>query len=192
MKSQYEDEEEEKVNNMDYMTYVKYMLDKYRSYTELIHDNDITPSSVNSALANYSKVQLCLIAELKRKNAMLHYATQEYNNWYSNKYSETRKKLTSEIESKSVKLGQKEIEYEMRVLFSEEMQKLEDKVFFAEEGVSYLTKILTAWDNFSKMLTSLSNNMRTEMITLNIGDRMVKDTNIKKIRQLDREEVIDE
>lgn len=191
MKSQYE-EEEEKINNMDYLTYIKYMLDKYRSYTELIHDNDITPSSVNNALANYSKVQLCLIAELKRKNAMFHYASQEYNNWYSNKYSETRKKLASEIESKSIKLGQKEIEYEMRVLYGEEMQKLEDKVFFAEDGVSYLTKILTAWDNFSKMLISLSNNMRTEMITLNIGDKMVKDTNITKIRQLDREEVIDE
>lgn len=171
---------------MDYIKYIEDVLDKYKKYTLLVHQNEILPSAINEAMAKYSYVQMGLIAEYNRKKNELYEVKKEYDYFYSEKYSEVRKKMMNELETKSAKIGQKEIEYEMKVIYKKEMQLLEDKVYYAEEEVAYLNRLLGSWDNFAKMLLGLSNNMRSEMYTLHLQDQVGDTTN--KVRR-GREEV---
>jgi len=167
---------------MDYISYVEEVLEKYRKYTKLITNDEITPSVINEALGNYTYVQMGLIAEYNRKKYMLYEAKKKYDYWYSGKFSVERKKMISEFQNKTIKIAQKEIEHELKTHNEDEMKSLEDSVYMAEEEVSYLSRLLGAWDNFSKILISLSNNMRSEMISLSLSDRVNKPTN--KVRRV--------
>ena len=167
------------IASIDYVTeYVKYVttqLNNFRKASKLIENDQVTPLTVNRALALYSEVNDSLIGEYERLNAELHkleYGVGGYEEWWDDAFSKTRKIMIAEFESKSVKISVKEFESETRVNYRTEYREWQEKLFSTKSKLEFIKRKIEAWKKVDNILINLSYNMRAEMKTLSLDNRM--------------------
>ncbi len=161
-------------NLTEYVQFIVQEVDKYKKATVLVDQDadEVTPKTINTALSNYGTINLMLIAEYNRKKAELRQVEMDYEEWYDKKFSAIRQEMTSKVESKSIKISVKEIETEVRVQNTQEYKEWQAKIFKAEQQVSFFRRMLEMWKKMDSILINISYNMRSEMKSLSLDDRM--------------------
>lgn len=161
-------------NLTEYVQFVVEEVDKYKKATVLVDQDadEVTPRTINTALSNYGTINLMLIAEYNRKKAELRQVEMDYEEWYDDKFSKVRQQMMSEFEGKTVKIAVKEFETEVRVRNKTEYKEWQAKIFKAEQQVSFFRRMLDMWKKMDGVLLNISYNMRSEMKSLSLDDRM--------------------
>lgn len=165
----------------DYLRYVSDTISKYRDNYKLINNNEINPIDINKCLANYMEVLYILTSEYQRVKAELLDTQNEFDKWYDEKFVKLRISMENEND-KNTKHSLKEIETQLRYSNKEEYYLYQEKIKVADMKVRYLLRILDGWKKFDSILTTLSNNLRTEMRALSIENRVNEDPNKNKVR----------
>jgi hypothetical protein len=166
---------------IEYVEFVNSRVRKYKDVSNLIQNDEVTPETINKALANYSNVNLALIGEYKRLKANVFKLELNYQEWWDAKFSEARKLLISEIESKTIKISVEEIKVQTRTINKEEYRDWQEKIFAAKEKVSFMLRMVDNWKKVDQILITLSHNMRSEMRTLTLESRI--NTDRDKVRR---------
>ena len=166
----------------DYIKYVKEIIDKYSKASKLIEGDEVTPQALNSALANYIETNLCLISEYQRAKISLYKITRDYDRWYDQEFIRIRKKMIEEIDTKTIKIAVKEVETQLRVECSDKYYEFQDKINEAEYQVSLLLRLLEQYKKFDSVLVNLSQNMRSELRSLSVENRINLDPNKNRVR----------
>jgi hypothetical protein len=168
---------EEIKNNIveDYIRYVSEIIKKYNESSSLIYKNEINPQDINKALASYIEVSSILIEEYQRRKINLYEIQKEYDIWYNKKFVDVRNQMIKDTESKTIKNSLKEIEILLKYQWESEYYKWQDKITKSEYQVSFMRRILDTYKKFDNILVCLSNNLRQEMKTLNLDNRMSYD-----------------
>ncbi len=165
-----------------YIEYVQGVMEKYSSNIDLIDDESVTPERLNYVLAQYMPSNSALISEYQRVKIEKANADMEYQQWYDNKFVETRKKLNEESKSSS-KIALKEIETELRNTYKDEYYNWQEKLIELEHKEAFMRRLLEQYKKFDQILTTLSNNMRSELSNLSLDNRINSNPKRNKVRK---------
>ena len=160
----------------DYVQYVETQIARWREYISLRRqsDSEISPARINKALAEYQEVQFALIAEEKRVQIELANYILIYQTWWDSRYIGAKKELNPISLAGTKWAAKSEIEAYARHDNADEYMEYEEKKIVLEGKVSLLRRLLDAWKGHLNVLTSLSNNMRSELRALSIMDQANK------------------
>lgn len=160
----------------DYITYVQEQIEQFKKYTNLIDDalGEITPSQVNYALANYTNVNIALNTEYQRKKSELDRKKRAFHVWWDEQFVIVRREMNPPTNPGTKWLSKQELESEVRSRNKDEYLGYRDDLDDLENQVNFLSRLLSQWADHGKMLTTLSQNMRQEMVSLGIQDRVDK------------------
>ena len=162
------------------------------SIGNLIRDGEIPPETLNECLANSFTINryLMTLSEtmLKEDDDL----KLEYKIWYAEKSKIAEDKLSKDAPS-SKTISDKKIENQVIVDYTEEYKDWQNRLIISSRRVSYYSNLKDAWKTYTKHITELSQNMRTELMTLRVEDRANKDLQKEKlIRHVDNRNYEDE
>lgn len=156
------------------------------SLGNLIKDDEISPESLNEALANYfpiTRYLLTLYESVSLEDDML---KLDYKTWYADKFIESKTRLNADITVKSKMASTTEIEQNLIVTNKQEYIEWQQKLIISEKRKSFYFRILESWKSNSQQIIQLSQNMRTELYSLRTQDKANEDiTKEKLIRHVD-------
>lgn len=159
------------------------------SLGNLIKDDEISPESLNEALANYfpiTRYLLTLYESVSLEDDML---KLDYKTWYADKFIESKTRLNADITVKSKMASTTEIEQNLIVTNKQEYIEWQQKLIISEKRKSFYFRILESWKSNSQQIIQLSQNMRTELYSLRTQDKANEDmTKEKLIRHVDESE----
>ena len=157
-----------------YQEWVEKAIERYTEVTKLISNNtEVTPESVNYALASYTHTMLALIAEYQRVKLEHMDLEEDYKRWYDEKFELAKRAVLAEASSTGSKTKPALKEYETR-LRNDNRQEYDiwrERLKIADAKVRFMLRILDTFKRFDSILMSLSNNMRAEMKVLDFRNR---------------------
>jgi len=160
----------------EYIRYVSETVKKYSEVNRLISkENEINPVDLNIALASYLETSMAIIAEYQRSKIEYYEISKEYEKWCDEKFIDCRNQMLKDNDAKSIKIAVKEIEATLRYQWKDEYYKRQDEVKSAEYRVSFLRRLVEQYKKFDQVLVTLSSNLRQEMRSISLPDRMNKD-----------------
>lgn len=155
----------------DYVTYVEETIGKLRNVSKLVHNGDISPQDVNYALGSYLDVSLMLNSEYQRKKIEYLALEREYDDWYDTKFEESKQEVLSEYSDTKIKPSLKEFETRIRNTNKFEYSTWKNKINRAEAEMRFILRLMDDFSKYDRILTTLSQNMRSEMISLSLDSR---------------------
>jgi hypothetical protein len=168
---------------VEYVKFVKDRVEKYKRVSSLVEGNEVNPATLNRALAEYSNVNLALIGEYKRLKADVFRLELDYQEWWDKKFSQARRDLISEFESKTVKVSLEEIKTQTRTTNREKYRDWQEQIFAAKEKVSFMLRMIDNWKKMDSILIALAHNMRSEIRSLSLESRINSDRDRVRTRE---------
>lgn len=162
------------------------------SIGNLIRNGEIPPETLNECLANsftINRYLMTLSETMMKENDDL---KLDYKIWFAEKSRIAESKL-SEGAPKSKTISDAKIENQVIVDNPTEYKDWQNRLIISNRRVSYYSNLKDAWKTYTKHITELSQNMRTELLTLRVEDRANKDLQKEKlIRHVDNRNYEDE
>ena len=162
------------------------------SIGNLIRDGEIPPETLNECLANSFTINryLMTLSEtmLKEDDDL----KLDYQIWYAEKSQLAEAELSKDAPS-SKTISDTKIKNKVIVDNAREYKDWQNQLIISNRRVSYYSNLKDAWKTYTKHITELSQNMRTELMTLRVEDRANKDLQKEKfIRHVDNRNYKDE
>lgn len=146
----------------------------------LIRDGEIPPETLNECLANSFSINRYLItlaeSVLKEDDDL----KLDYKIWFAEKAKIAESKLSQDC-PKSKTISDSKIENQVIVDNPTEYKDWQMQLNLSERRISFYSGLKDAWKTYTKHITELSQNMRTELMTLRVEDRANKDMQKEKI-----------
>ncbi len=154
-----------------YIRFVQNTIDKYKDLGDLIRGNEVLPSKVNYALAQYYEISGMLNSEYQRAKMEHLDAERDFTAWYDKKFEIAKEEVIAEYASTKTKPAVKEYDIRVRTRYADEFKEWQIRVTHAEAQMRFILRMMDRMDRYDKILTTLSNNMRSEMMVLSIDKR---------------------
>ena len=170
----------------DYVSYVESQISLFKEYSNLVDLglNEVTPALINKNLAIFTQVNIALNGEYQRKKAELASIQREYACWWDEKFVSVKNDMSAGKPS-SYKVAVKEIEVELRNTYAKDFAEWTEKINAADLNVAFLRRLLDQWKQHSNIIIALSQNMRQEISSLSLGDRMNSTVAMRVRRPID-------
>lgn len=146
----------------------------------LIRDGEIPPETLNEALANSFAIQRYLNGLSETILAEDDDLKLDYSIWYAEVSKLAENKLSEGMPS-SKTISDNKIKNQVIVDNTSEYKEWQNKLILSNRRVSFYSSLKDAWKTYTKHITELSQNMRTELITLRVEDRANKDLQKEKL-----------
>ena len=162
------------------------------SIGNLIRDGEIPPETLNEALANSFAVQRYLNGLSETILAEDNDLKVDYSIWYAevSKVAETK---LSEGMPLSKTISDTKIKNQVIIDNKSEYKEWQNKLNLSERRVSFYSSLKDAWKTYTKHITELSCNMRSELMCLRVEDRANRDLQKEKlIRHIKDEDYSDD
>ena len=161
-------------NIQKYIDYAQSLIDDYKEARDLTNNRNITPDQINYNLAIYLKVSDILIDEYEKAKLEYDNEKEAFQIWYDEKYILIKERLNPLDLTAQKWAGKDEIASYVRKENKEDYLKWKENLLFLERKVSKLRRICDSYKTFSYLLTTLSDNMKTQMNNLHLESRMNK------------------
>lgn len=146
----------------------------------LIRDGEIPPETLNEALANSFAIQRYLNGLSETILAEDDDLKLDYSIWYAEVSKLAENKLSEGMPS-SKTISDNKIKNQVIIDNTSEYKEWQNKLILSNRRVSFYSSLKDAWKIYTKHITELSQNMRTELITLRVEDRANKDLQKEKL-----------
>lgn len=146
----------------------------------LIRDGEIPPETLNEALANSFAIQRYLNGLSETILAEDDDLKLDYSIWYAEVSKLAENKLSEGMPS-SKTISDNKIKNQVIIDNTSEYKEWQNKLILSNRRVSFYSSLKDAWKTYTKHITELSQNMRTELITLRVEDRANKDLQKEKL-----------
>ena len=146
----------------------------------LIRDGEIPPETLNEALANSFAIQRYLNGLSETILAEDDDLKLDYSIWYAEVSKLAENKLSEGMPS-SKTISDNKIKNQVIIDNTSEYKEWQNKLILSNRRVSFYSSLKDAWKTYTKNITELSQNMRTELITLRVEDRANKDLQKEKL-----------
>lgn len=146
----------------------------------LIRNGEIPPETLNEALANSFAIQRYLNGLSETILAEDDDLKLDYSIWYAEVSKLAENKLSEGVPS-SKTISDNKIKNQVIIDNTSEYKEWQNKLILSNRRVSFYSSLKDAWKTYTKHITELSQNMRTELITLRVEDRANKDLQKEKL-----------
>ena len=158
----------------------------------LIRDGEIPPETLNEALANSFAIQRYLNGLSETILAEDDDLKLDYSIWYAEVSKLAENKLSEGMPS-SKTISDNKIKNQVIIDNTSEYKEWQNKLILSNRRVSFYSSLKDAWKTYTKHITELSQNMRTELMTLRVEDRANRDLQKEKlIRHVKDENYLDD
>ena len=150
------------------------------SIGNLIRNGEIPPETLNECLANsftINRYLMTLSETMMKENDDL---KLDYQIWYAEKSQLAEAELSKDAPS-SKTISDTKIKNKVIVDNAREYKDWQNQLIISNRRVSYYSNLKDAWKTYTKHITELSQNMRTELMTLRVEDRANKDLQKEKL-----------
>lgn len=161
------------------------------SIGNLIRDGEIPTETINEALANSFAIQRYLNGLSETMLAEDNDLKVDYNIWYAevSKIAETK---LSEGMPLSKTISDTKIKNQVIIDNKSEYKEWQNRLNLSERRVSFYSSLKDAWKTYTKHITELSCNMRSELMCLRVEDRANRDLQKEKFIRHVKDENYDE
>ena len=149
------------------------------SIGNLIRGGEIPPETLNECLANsftINRYLMTLAETMLKENDDL---KLDFQIWYAEKSQLAEAELSKDAPS-SKTISDTKIKNKVINDNSSEYKDWQNRLIISNRRVSYYENLKDAWKTYTKHITELSQNMRTELMTLRVEDRANKDLQKEK------------
>ena len=150
------------------------------SIGNLIRDGEIPPETLNEALANSFAIQRYLNGLSETILAEDDDLKLDYSIWYAEVSKLAENKLSEGMPS-SKTISDNKIKNQVIIDNTSEYKEWQNKLILSNRRVSFYSSLKDAWKTYTKHITELSCNMRTELMTLRVEDRANRDLQKEKL-----------
>ena len=158
----------------------------------LIRDGEIPPETLNEALANSFAIQRYLNGLSETILAEDDDLKLDYSIWYAEVSKLAENKLSEGVPS-SKTISDNKIKNQVIIDNTSEYKEWQNKLILSNRRVSFYSSLKDAWKTYTKHITELSCNMRSELMTLRVEDRANRDLQKEKlIRHVKDEDYLDD
>ena len=157
-----------------YVAYVSEIVNRCSKMGDLVDEiqNAVTPQKLNTALAMYFNISAWLIAEYQRQKIAYESEKRSFSLWWDEQFEKAKKQVLLEYAETKVKPSVTEFETRARLMNQGEYYALQAKVDTSEARMRFLLRMTDLIKSYDSILTTLSSNMRQEMRTLSLDNRM--------------------
>jgi len=157
-----------------YVAYVSEIVNRCSKMGDLVDEiqNAVTPQKLNTALAMYFNISSWLIAEYQRQKIAYESEKRSFSMWWDEQFEKAKKQVLLEYAETKVKPSVTEFETRARLMNQGEYYMLQAKVDTSEARMRFLLRMTDLLKSYDSILTTLSSNMRQEMRTLSLDNRM--------------------
>ena len=134
---------------------------------------------MNEALANSFAIQRYLNGLSETILAEDDDLKLDYSIWYAEVSKLAETKLSEGMPS-SKTISDNKIKNQVIIDNTSEYKEWQNKLILSNRRVSFYSSLKDAWKTYTKHITELSQNMRTELMTLRVEDRANKDLQKEK------------
>jgi hypothetical protein len=167
----------------DYIAFVERVVHRSEELGNLVTGScSITPASVNYALAKWYEISLGLCSEYERVKRDQTQLELSFERWYDGCFEVAQRALIDEYAITKTKPSLKEIEIRTRRLNADEYYEWQEQLLVAEMKTRTYLRLMNTIDRYDRILTTLSQNMRSEMSVLTLDNRMNSDTSDRNVR----------
>lgn len=174
----------------EYVRFVQDIIARYRSMGELVSDDgtEVTPSRLNRALAYFYPMASGLNSEYQR--AKMDHARAEiaFKRWWDERFLAAKKTVIAEYQDEEIKGAKPSVtEYEARARRdnADDYYPKSENLAALEAKAHFLLRMLEQLSSYDRVLTTLSNNMRSELYSISIDKRTNSDPARNKVRRSD-------
>ena len=146
----------------------------------LIRNGEIPPETLNEALANSFAIQRYLNGLSETILAEDDDLKLDYSIWYAEVSKLAENKLSEGMPS-SKTISDNKIKNQVIIDNTSEYKEWQNKLILSNRRVSFYSSLKDAWKTYTKHITELSCNMRTELMTLRVEDRANRDLQKEKL-----------
>lgn len=146
----------------------------------LIRDGEIPPETLNEALANSFAIQRYLNGLSETILAEDDGLKLDYSIWYAEVSKLAENKLSEGVPS-SKTISDNKIKNQVIIDNTSEYKEWQNKLILSNRRVSFYSSLKDAWKTYTKHITELSCNMRSELMTLRVEDRANRDLQKEKL-----------
>ena len=146
----------------------------------LIRDGEIPPETLNEALANSFAIQRYLNGLSETILAEDDDLKLDYSIWYAEVSKLAENKLSEGVPS-SKTISDNKIKNQVIIDNTSEYKEWQNKLILSNRRVSFYSSLKDAWKTYTKHITELSCNMRSELMTLRVEDRANRDLQKEKL-----------
>lgn len=159
---------------LKYIEYVSDIVNKCKNMGDLVDDvqNAVTPQKLNSALSMYFNVSVWLIAEYQRQKIAFESKKRSFDQWWDQQFEKSKKQVILEYAETKIKPSVTEFETKARTMNNGEYYTYLADLDTAESRMRFLLRMTELMKSYDSILTTISSNMRQEMRTLSIDNRM--------------------
>lgn len=160
-----------------YLDFVSQQVAAAENVISLIDDlkREVTPLRINTALAHFTNVSVALNSESHRKSKHLEYLEEELQAWMDARIIRIREQFVEDLgKSAAYKISAKEIESAARAGDPEEYKRLRSQIIDLQAEVSWCNRTLIQLNKHGDILEQIGNNMRSEIRSLGVENRMNK------------------
>ena len=151
--------------NFDFLESDSEKVEFINSIGNLIQNGEIAPEKLNECLGNYFAITRYILTLYESVSLEDDILKLEYKMWWSEKYSQSNA-ILSEGMPASKTISDTKIENHLIVNNSEEYKNWQNKLIMSEKRKSFYYRIMESWKANSKQITELSQNARTELMSL--------------------------
>jgi len=156
-------EETQESNDRSFLQFVEEQIAKMKEYASLGSGRSITFVELNEALCNYEQVYLTLISMYNVINIEFQRATEDFDDWYADKFLSIRSRENAKDMSAQKWASQKELEWMVRKEFNFDYRARKDNLMTLERKVAFFRRLLESWQAQQWILNTLSKNIATEV-----------------------------
>lgn len=159
----------------EYVKYVSEMIARFKQIGELVIDDEISPQLLNRALSDYYNVSMALNAEYQRVKVTRVQLELQFETWHDTAFEAAKLEVLDEYKAnKSIKPAIKEFEVRLRSSNRKEFDEYQIQLKEYDIKERFLIRLMTTLEKYDRILTTIAQNMRTEMTTLSITNRAEK------------------
>jgi len=156
----------------------------------LIKNGEISPEALNECLGNFFSITRYILTLYESVSLEDDNLKLQYKLWWSDKYDDAQIYLSKDT-SPSKTISDTKIENRVIVSNKEEYEEWQKKLIMSEKRKSFYYRILESWKANSKQITELSQNMRTELMSLSVEKKanedltkegLIRHAKIKKVK----------
>jgi hypothetical protein len=146
-----------------FLELVQTQLGKMEQYQTLENSRgDISFYEVNSALADFGKIQDAIIALYYFAKKDYQNEQEDFDDWFAEKYVEVRNEENPKSITPQKWASAKELEMIVRVKYKQDYKERSAKVREKDLKVSFLHRLMEKWSTHHFTLQTLSKNLTTE------------------------------
>ena len=172
----------------EYIKFVRDIIAKYKGIGELVlpSETEVTPRRLNAALADYYSTCAGLNAEYQRAKMEHISAKNSFDRWWDTIFIDAKKRVIADYareDVRGVKPSVTEFETRARLDNADRYYDTKERLDALEAQAHFLLRMLETLASYDRVLTTLSNNMRSELFSISIDRRANSDPGKNKVRR---------